>query len=85
MDAGGAPTPPPQQYPAPAVVRPQVNDLPALTEANVSPPLTAVGNTLGEYEPSPSDISLLLPQQYAAPLVATAQVCPNRSDSNDAE
>src|SRR5207249_8944366 len=46
--------PAPQQYAAPAVVRPHVRDAPALNAENVTPPVTATGTALPALDPSPS-------------------------------
>src|SRR5206468_2380250 len=65
--------PAPQQYAAPAVVRPHVRDAPALNAENVTPPVTATGTALPALDPSPS--SPRAPQQYAAPLAVRPQAC----------
>src|SRR6266699_2192465 len=57
---------------------PQANWSPALTAANVRPPVTATGVLSGETDvaPLPSWPDRLIPQQYAAPLVVTPHAKP---------
>src|SRR5207253_8981699 len=79
----------PQQYAAPVVVRPQLCKPPPTaippraTAENVRPPVTATGTELEVVEPSPNWPSELSPQQYAAPVVASPQVCHARALTAD--
>src|SRR5205814_1401218 len=68
----------PQPYAEPPAVTPQVRQTPALSIVKRSPPATGAG--LGWYQgddavPSPSWPNTLSPQQYAAWLVLTPQLC----------
>jgi hypothetical protein len=66
----------PQQYAAPPVVMPQVENLPALMDLNLSPPATSTGARLWkDAPPSPSWPLELSPQQNAAPAPFNAHVC----------
>src|SRR5215208_860223 len=67
----------PQQYGTPAAVRPQLYSATVGTETlrKESPPSTATGAAFtSERAPFPSWPWALYPQQYAAPVVATAQL-----------
>ena len=65
----------PQQYASPVVVTPHVWSKPALTDAQLFPPLTSTGVVLfPRVVPSPSRPLLLDPQQYASPAVVTPHV-----------
>src|SRR2546425_8173424 len=72
---------PPQQYPFPVVVTPQLWSPPPLTRANWIAPCTAVGTSLPTVVLSPNSPEPLSPQQYAAPAGVTAQVCTDRKST----
>src|SRR5919199_1508232 len=66
----------PQQYAAPAAVRPHVRNAPADSETNAGPPVTATGTELELNEPLPSSPKSLVPQQYASPPVVRPHANP---------
>src|SRR5467141_558242 len=65
---------PPQQYPFPVVVTPQLWSPPPLTRANWIAPCTAVGTSLSTVVLSPNSPDALAPQQYTTPFVARPQL-----------
>src|SRR5688572_212373 len=66
--------PPPQQYPCPVVVTPQVCENPVLMLVKVRFPATGAGDSWVKVDPVPSWPPTPHPQQYPCPVVATPQV-----------